>query len=1142
VEERRLVTVLFCDVTGSTALASQVDAEDWAEIISGAFPLLIEPVTRYGGTVARLMGDAILAFFGAPVSHEDDPRRALLAALAIQKGMRVYREQVREDYGLDFNVRVGINTGVVITGEFGVAGVSEYTAMGDAVNVAARMEQTARPGTIQITADTHALVHPYFTFEPLGPIEVKGKEEPVQAYRVTGPAATMQQASDIGAPLIGRERELAVLRAQIERLQRGQGGLLALIGEAGLGKSRLLREARQWLRPMGGEWVEDRLVSYETVSPFGLVRRRICAGLDLPEQPSVEQIRGQLTGGLPHLAPTDRERAIRAVSILFGSAPGQGSDASLGAQAEGDDFRQDLIDIVNMLWKRWIETAGFGVYVVDDLQHADMASLDVIEPLLSATSELPVLVILTLRPDHHTAAWAFYERIAAHQSPDFNSITLTPLSEDEAGQLVDTLLSGTTPPDEFRTALVDRISGNPLFAEEIVRSLIERGLVLKHQESGNPALRLAPEADLAQVSIPASLRSLMQERMDRLSPAARQTLQFAAVIGRTFRHEDLEAVVGAPDDLAEHLMELQNAMLITSADRPPAREYSFNHALTWEAAYQIILNRHRRRIHRQVGEALEGLYADQIAVRGAFGYAAVIADHFAQGGDRTRAAHWYQRAGSQAAAQFAHAEALRSLALALELIPEDDAKTRAAIILDRERIYHLLGRREEQEHELAELTSLAELLDDNQLLCEVLLRRAAYANVTGDYQVAISAARDAISLAEATGEATAQTMGHLVWGGALWQQGGYGAARAPLERALALARASDLQALEADALRSLGVVSEAEGDLAGSRAAFTETLRMKRALGDRRGERTALNSLGIVAYNQGIYADARAYLDEALTLAREIGDRHGQGKALHNLGIAAVAQGDLADARSWFTQERALTGEIGDKEGDAAALEGLGAVALYGGDFATAARYLGEALELFVAIVDQVGESETRANLSLLHHYQGDNAAARQLALDATRIAREVGTWQGQVRALTCLGHSQHGLGELSLAEAAYREAVELPETETGHGMAMEPLAGLARVSLARGAFDEAREHVEAIVAFLEHGTLDGTEDPVLVYLTCYLALRDVEPQRARSLLQAGMALLDARANRAGSEADRRSLLENILSHRALLAERDRMG
>ena len=308
--ERRVVTMLFCDVQGSTAAAERLDPEEWAEIMNGAFEHLITPVYQYEGTLARLMGDAVLAFFGAPIAHEDDPQRAILAGLEIIKSIAPYREQVKQQWDLDFNIRIGINTGLVVVGEVGTDLRVEYTAMGDAVNLAARMEQTAEPGTIQVTENTYKQVAPLFDVESLGTVEVKGKAEPVPAFRVLGPKAapgSLRGIEGLDAPLVGRDREMGQLREAISALAQGRGQILSLMGEAGLGKSRLMAELRQSLvtdgllpatdaeSSSGGSsttisWYEGRSLSYQTAVPYAPFVDMLSKTMDLPaDQTDVEK-------------------------------------------------------------------------------------------------------------------------------------------------------------------------------------------------------------------------------------------------------------------------------------------------------------------------------------------------------------------------------------------------------------------------------------------------------------------------------------------------------------------------------------------------------------------------------------------------------------------------------------------------------------------------------------------------------------------------------------------------------------------------------------------------------------------------------------------------------------------------------------
>jgi class 3 adenylate cyclase len=267
--ERRVVTMLFCDVKGSTKAAEQLDPEEWTEIMSGAFEYMIQPIYQFEGMVARLMGDAVLAFFGAPIAHEDDPQRAVLAGLGIVEGIKEYRKDVKLNWGIEFDVRVGINTGLVVVGAVGSDLRMEYTAMGDAINLAARMEQTAVAGTVQIAEDTFSLVAPVFDVEELGGIEVKGKSEPVQTYQVLGRKGTPGRSRGIEgleSPLIGRDQEFGKMKTALEGLHRGVGGILCLIGEAGLGKSRIIRELKTAAEGQGSNflWHETTSLSYET--------------------------------------------------------------------------------------------------------------------------------------------------------------------------------------------------------------------------------------------------------------------------------------------------------------------------------------------------------------------------------------------------------------------------------------------------------------------------------------------------------------------------------------------------------------------------------------------------------------------------------------------------------------------------------------------------------------------------------------------------------------------------------------------------------------------------------------------------------------------------------------------------------------
>lgn len=394
--ERRVVTVLFVDVVNSTGLAEKLDPEEWTEIMNDAFARLTAPIHRYEGTVARLMGDGLLAFFGSPAAHEDDPQRAVLAGLDIIDSIGSFAETLP---GLDFNVRVGINTGHVVMADVGTAASMEHTAMGDAVNVAARMQQTAAPGTVQLSAETYRLVAALFEVTPLGDVELKGKTGPVPAYRVTGIKSNPDRLRGLGgvsAPLVGRDSELAQLREIIDKLRQGRGQIVCLIGEAGLGKSRLLGELQQyWLeRDDADRWDVMYGIPYDASRPFGLFQNfaRGMFGIQLDDAAEVihrkveETLRGK---GAP-------DEAVALCSVAM--------EHVIAAKAlhEAENFPADVIkqDIYDNVYPAWREAclAAPTMMVIDDLQWADQASVDLVIHLMSLVEEVPLLILCAFRP------------------------------------------------------------------------------------------------------------------------------------------------------------------------------------------------------------------------------------------------------------------------------------------------------------------------------------------------------------------------------------------------------------------------------------------------------------------------------------------------------------------------------------------------------------------------------------------------------------------------------------------------------------------------------------------------------------------------------------------------------------------------
>jgi len=624
------------------------------------------------------------------------------------------------------------------------------------------------------------------------------------------------------------------------------------------------------------------------------------------------------------------------------------------------------------------------------------------------------------------------------------------------------------------------------------------------------------------------VRGVLMARIDQLQEDTKRVLQLASVIGRIFPYRVLAAIcwarhlswtdsTGSPTEaptlgkalvldgqyrvsdrspereLDRHLLTLQREEMIRQRAGVPELEYIFKHHLTQEAAYNGLLKKERRVFHRQVAETLEQLLPDRIEEQ-----VGLLAHHWEQAGETERALSYLRRAGEQAAAHFANAEAVDFFSRALDLTPEDDLTGRYALLLAREKVYDLQGAREAQSQALAALEGLAEALNDDRQRARIALRQTHYAEATGDYPAAIAAAQAAIRLAQAGQDVSSEATGYLQWGRALWRQGEYEAAQIQLGQALARSRAVKLHQIETDSLRNLGIVSHHQGDDAGARAYFEQALRIHREMGDRRREGATLNNLGVISKEQGNYADARAYYEQALRIFREIGDRRHEGMTLGNLGSISRGLGDYAGARAYQEQALRIRRETGDR----------------------------------------MGECTVLSNLGLLSHHLGDNEAAREYSRQALLMAQEIGARRLQGYALTNLGHALAGMGRLAEAAHAHRQALALRRGLGQHHLATESLTGLAHVSLAQGDLTQTKAQVEEILSYLESNTLDGTDEPFWIYLTCYRVLRANQDPRAQAILNTAHLLLQERAAEIRDDEEmRQSFLENVAAHREILSE-----
>ncbi len=978
--ERRVITLLFCDVTGSTAMAEKLDPEEWAEIMNEAFQYMIAPIYTYEGTVARLMGDAVLAFFGAPIAHEDDPQRAVLAGLDIVTGIEQFAAEIEATYRMAFNVRVGINTGPVVVGEIGPDLAVEYTAMGDAVNLAARMEQTAEPGTVQIAENSYQLVEPFFNVTPLGPLAVKGKAQPVRAYRVDSIAAepgSLRGLSGLDSPLVGREAELAQLRQIVSALRESERGqIVFLTGEAGLGKSRLIDELHTyWLAtrqatPDGWRhWEQMAAVSFEASRPYGMIKHQLRSVCHISDSDTDEQARGKLAHTVSVFPPALQERLNLLYAILLGIG---GEESEL--HPEGENFKRELFDA--MLKANRLRAADQPtVMVADDIHWSDPASTEELENLLKLTLDLPILFLAIMRPERDSAAWAMKERVALDYAPQFSEINLRPLSSVESANLVDQLLPIEDMPTAVREMILQRTDGNPFFIEEVIRSLLDSGAL--QQSAGE--LHWNPGQSTAQISIPGNVQALLAARIDRLEKDSRHTLQLAAVIGRNFYRRVLDTISDTAAILDEQLRELEALAFIREAARLPEVEYAFRHALTRDAAYATILRRRRRQFHKRVGEAFEALFPDRLEEE-----AHRLAEHFSEALILDKAQHYYTMAGDHAGRLYANNEAIEHYGKAIRLARDSGTDQQLA------RLYKRLGRTYEADghydNALAmhkEMIALAEQRGAPSLKLQALLSEATIRGTFTDKfdaRKGYALSNEALTLARELGDARAESKAY--WNLSLLGTYAVQDVHQTIEhgeQAVSIARKHRLREELAYALHDLARPYAMAGRLADGQIALEEAAQLWRELGRSNMVADNRTTLAENLNLQGDLLNGINKCEEALRISRRTSSYWGQAYALATMAPMLLEIGRVDEALAAW-----------DEGLDAAERANFSAPQVYArANLALSYAYLGD-LERAFQVTDQAQRvvenlkmpafsSLPQLTYSYLHALNGNEEEARRL-------------------------------------------------------------------------------------------------------------------------------------------------------------------
>ncbi len=848
--ERKQVTVLFADLKGSLELLADRDPEEARTLLDPVLERMMEAVHRYEGTVNQVMGDGVMALFGAPLAHEDHAVRACYAAFDMQAAIRRYAEEVRRSHGVELQIRVGLNSGEVVVRAIGSDLRMDYTAVGQTTHLAARMEQFAPPGTIRLTADTLRLAEGYIVVRSLGPVPVKGLEAPLEVYEMVGAGARRSRLHAAVARgltrFVGRERELDQLRQALTHAAAGHGQVVALVGEPGVGKSRLVWEVTHSHRTHGWLILQAGSVSYGKATPYLPVIDLLEGYCQVEDRDDARRVREKVTGKLLTL---DRalEPTLPAFLTLL-DVPGE--EDAVWQALDPPQRRQHTLEAVKRLLLRESQVQPL-LLVFEDLHWIDSETQAVLDGLVEGLPTARLLLLVNYRPEyaHRWGSKTYYSQLR-----------LDPLPAESAEELLRALLGddATLPP--VKRLLIERTEGNPFFLEESVRTLVETKVLAG--ERG--AYRLVRTPDT--IEVPATVQAILGARIDRLPPEEKRLLQAASVVGAAVPVALLQAIAEQPDEaLRLGLDHLQATEFLYETTLFPDREYTFKHALTQEVAYGSLLQERRRTLHARIVDAIETLYPDRLPEQ-----VDRLAHHAFRGEAWEKAVAYLRQAGAKALARSALREAATSFGQALD-----------------------------------SLAHLPRTRDTREQAIDLHLGAQSALVGLGEIEKALGHVREAAALAEALGDRR-----RLAWISAntslhLWLMGQPDDTVAAGRRAVALARDTDDLQLQAEAGMHLGMGYHALGDY---RQAIEFLERSRVSLqGDQIYERgrVGINALPAVVSRAwlvwclvevGQFADAIEHAREALRMAEAANNPASLVHGSRSVGLIHLRLGELDQA------------------------------------------------------------------------------------------------------------------------------------------------------------------------------------------------------------------------------------------------------
>lgn len=962
--ERKLVSIVFADISGFTAMSEKMDAEKVTDIMNQCFQRLGSKVYEFEGYIDKFMGDCIMALFGAPIAHENDPELAVKCALKMMEALSEFNQET----GFDLKISIGINAGIVIAGGVGTDQKFEYTVMGDAVNLAQRLESAAKPGQILVSRNIYSACEKNFEFIKLEPIRVKGKENLIEVYsaeRESSGFVARTQNSISSDKLVGREKELKIASQIISQLNDSRGQILFVSGEAGVGKSRFKHEIRKIVKTNSFQWHEGKCQHLNQHTAYFSISHLIQSILDISgDSDLVEQKKA--------FKKIDQYELDDISVCLLADLLGIPIDDDQTIQLDAGKKKKAMFLAIKKLILK-VSLNGPVVFYLEDLHWMDPISLELVNQLMDAISTHPILIYGSFRRDF-AHQW--------HDKSQLTQINLQALTEEQSLDLVSHMLNMSEVPESLSKLISEKSDGNPLYIEEIIKSLVDTDQLKKSGSSWKV------NGELEGIEIPTTLQGLIAARIDRLHGSTKKVLQYASVIGRQFSDLILADASQLEAELSEALSFLRKKELIFElSSEIDEIIYIFKHALTQEVAYESILRRKRKEFHEKVAQSLEALFLKDPDKR-ADEQLESLAHHYLNAENSQKAIHYLHLSAKRMASNFSNEDALKSYSKAIDLIHKSlettDDEIEADILYSMGDICTLVGDYEQSETHFQALQVIAERTKNNLLLAKAYRRIGDIYRLRGNPDTALELLQKSLSYSDSI---------------------------------------SDFEG-KIRTLKALGAVSKLAHEPEKALEFYEEGLSGARSLKNNNLIAEYLNDIAIIYIGQQDFDKAEAYLSESISISNEVKNLKSLLiSSTLNLGVVAYYRKNFKLALVKFKEASAFSKQIGDLKNIIISTHNIGEILK---EFENYEEALNSFQEAYSLSKEMGNELEELNNLLLVGHVLtklGKGKKGERILVEGVKTAESKKYWSHYCDALVYLGKYYHEVGDLEKSKESFKTA-----------------------------------------------------------------------------------------------------------------------